>query len=91
MVEQQTGCCEDSGAIAPAVAVDELDSVIKSWHVQADKHWAKDLLLVAVHGGGDVSEDGGAKPVTLGIPRHSHVAAINKNLTVSASMIDHSR
>jgi hypothetical protein len=54
------GACEDRGAVAVFICVDEGDGVVESGDVEADEDGAEDFLLVAGHLGGYVCDDGGA-------------------------------
>lgn len=54
------GAGEDGGAVAVLVGVDHVDGVVEGLDVQADEDGAEDLLLVALHVGGDVGDNGGA-------------------------------
>jgi len=54
------GACEDGGAVAVFVGVDEGDGVVEGGDVEADEDRAEDFLFVAGHLGGYVCDDGGA-------------------------------
>lgn len=63
LLEASRGCagaCEDGGAVAVFVGVDEGDGVVEGGDVEADEDGAEDFLLVAGHLGGYVCDDGGA-------------------------------
>ncbi len=62
------------------VVVDEGDCVVERVDVEADEDGAEDLLLVAVHGGGDVGEDGGPHPVAPRVPLHLDPAPVQQQL-----------
>lgn len=65
------GAGEDGGAVAVLVGVDHVDGVVEGLDVQADEDGSEDLLLVALHVGGDVGDNGGAnlgeRSVSIGI------------------------
>ena len=63
LLEAGRGCaraCEDGGAVAVFVGVDEGDGVVEGGDVEADEDGAEDFLLVAGHLGGYVCDDSGA-------------------------------
>jgi hypothetical protein len=48
---------------------------------QTNKNGAEDLLSVAVHGGGDVSQNGGSHEVAVGVSRDLDVATVQDQLS----------
>ena len=63
LLEASRGCagaCEDGGAVAVFVCVDEGDGVVEGGDVEADEDGTEDFLLVAGHLGGHVCDDSGA-------------------------------
>jgi hypothetical protein len=54
------GACEDCGAVAVFVCVDEGDGIVEGGDGEADEDWAEDFLFVAGHLGGYVCDDCGA-------------------------------
>lgn len=56
----RAGACEDGGTVAVFVGVDHINGVVKGLNVETHENGTKDLLLVALHIGGDVGDDGWA-------------------------------
>lgn len=54
------GAGEDGGAVAVLVGVDQVDGVVEGFDVQTDEDGSEDLLLVALHVGGNVGDNSGA-------------------------------
>lgn len=48
---------EDGSTVAVFVSVDHVDGVIKGLNVEAHENGTEDLLLVALHIGGDIGDD----------------------------------
>ncbi len=54
--------------------------IIESVDIERHQDGAEDLLLVAVHVGGDVAEDGGAQPVAVGIAWNLNTTSVQQHL-----------
>lgn len=67
---------EDSTAIAPGVAVDQVDTFLQGVDPHADQDWTEDLFFVASHRGCNVVDDGRGDEVALWELRMNVVAAV---------------
>jgi len=72
--------CEDGGAVAVLVGVDEGDGGVQVGRVQAHQHRPKDLLAVARHGGVHARQQGGAQEVAARVLGHLDTPAIQQQL-----------
>lgn len=64
------------GRALPAAAVESACSAQRAACLQADQHWAEDLLAVALHGGGDAAQQGGPHKVAGRVAGHLNAAPI---------------
>eukprot|EP01084_Bolivina_argentea_P175387 303733_1 len=73
---RSTGGSEDGGAVTVGVGVDHGDGIIQVLRPGNAQGRGEDLLLVAVHVGLHVVNDGGAEPVALGVALDGLVGAV---------------
>lgn len=71
---------EDGSAVTVLVLVGDLDGLVQSVGVQADKDGSKDLLAVALHVGGDVGQDAGSNEVALLVLLDLQAASIQNQI-----------
>ena len=71
---------EDSGSVAPLVAVDKGDGFIESLGFDGAENRTEDLFFVSLHAGLAAGDDGWADEVTLLVARYSRVSAVEEKV-----------
>ena len=60
--------------------VDDVDSLIQSLHLNDVKNRSEDLLLVALHLGGNLADDGGSHKVSGLVALHLKVPSVQRDV-----------
>jgi len=68
---------EDSSSVSVWVGVDHINSGIHGISAHADENWSEDLFLVAIHFGGDSTQDGWSEKVSVWVFVDDNVSTVH--------------
>ncbi|KNC31680.1 hypothetical protein FF38_10339, partial [Lucilia cuprina] len=71
---------ENGGTVTVGIGIGQLDGFIQSISLKDNQNGAKDFLLIAVHIGGDIGQDGGSYKITILEAGYLNVTAIQDKL-----------